>query len=483
MTRAEGGASAPDGPPGQGQDGGATGSVRWPRAALLAGSTTALVTASLSGSALGFLNKAACRSGDWNFYLKQMQAHCYTDIYPLYYAEKLSAGKVPYTGHPVEYPVLIGAAMQVVAWLVRPISNPFVRGREFFDVTVVLLVLFSLAGTLATAYLAGRSRRWTALGVALAPGLILASFINWDLIAMGLVALGMAAWAARRTVLAGVLLGLAVATKFYPLFFFGPLLLLCLRAGRMRSFAVTAAWAVVAWLAVNLPVALAAPSGWARFYSLNTTRPADWGSIWYYFETEHWPIVGSLSEKGLNGLSALLFAFGCVLIAVLILGAPRRPRVPQVFFLVLAVFLLVNKVWSPQYVIWLVPLVVLARPRLWAYAVWQAAEVGYFFAIWAYLITVATGAPIEGGIGPGLYFTALLARFITVLLLCALVVRDILRPDADLDTVATEMVESRRSSLLVVDDDGKPLGRILSDDVLDALVPGSGRLHFPRLLR
>jgi CBS domain-containing protein len=58
-----------------------------------------------------------------------------------------------------------------------------------------------------------------------------------------------------------------------------------------------------------------------------------------------------------------------------------------------------------------------------------------------------------------------------------------LRPDADLDAVATEMVESRRSSLLVVDDEGKPLGRILSDDILDALVPGHGRLHFPRLLQ
>jgi CBS domain-containing protein len=58
-----------------------------------------------------------------------------------------------------------------------------------------------------------------------------------------------------------------------------------------------------------------------------------------------------------------------------------------------------------------------------------------------------------------------------------------LRPDDDLDKVATEMVESRRSSLLVVDDEGRPLGRILSDDVLDALVPGHGRLHFPRLLQ
>ena len=406
------------------------------RAAMIAGSTTALVIASLAGSALGFLNKAACRSGDWNFYLKQFQAHCYTDIYPLYFHEGLSAGKVPYTGHPVEYPVLIGAAMQAVAWIVRPIADPAVRGREFFDVTVVLLALFSLAGTLATAYLAGRSRRWTALGVALAPALILASFINWDLMAMGLVALGMAAWAARRPVLAGVLLGLAVATKFYPVLFLGPLLLLCLRAGRMRAFWATAASAAVAWLAVNLPVAFAAPAGWGEFYALSKGRPADWGSVWYFFETEHWPFVGSLTGSPLNLFSAAVFAAGCVLIAALILTAPRRPRVPQVFFLVLAVFLLSNKVWSPQYVVWLVPLVVLARPRLWAYVVWQVAEVTYFFAIWAYLITIAVGAgPAsagEGGITPEVYFAALLSRFIAVVILVVLVVRDVLHPEYDL---------------------------------------------------
>jgi uncharacterized membrane protein len=404
------------------------------RLAAAAGSTPVLVVASLLGSALGFLNKAACRSGDWNVYLKQFQAHCYTDIYPLYFNEGLAAGKVPYTGHPVEYPVLIGGAMEAVAWLVRPISDPSIRGREFFDITVVLLALFSLAGTLATAYLAGPSRRWTALLVALAPGLILASFINWDLIAMGLVAMGMAAWAARRHVLAGVLLGLAVATKFYPLVFFGPLLLLCLRAGRLRAFAVTTAAAAVAWLTVNLPVAIAAPAGWERFYQLSATRVADWGSIWYFFETEHWPLLDTLGVGSLNALSLAIFLLGCVVIGVIILAAPRRPRLPQVFFLVLAVFLLANKVWSPQYVIWLVPLAVLARPRLWAYALWQLAEVGYFFAIWAYLITVLTAAPApaaEGGIGTGPYFAALLLRFGTVALLCALVVADILRPAVD----------------------------------------------------
>jgi uncharacterized membrane protein len=404
------------------------------RLAIVVGSTTALVSASLAGSALSFLSKQACRAGAWNTGVGQYQAHCYTDIYPLYFTEGLSAGKVPYLDHPVEYPVLIGAAMQAVAWVVRPISDPYLRGREFYDVTVAVLALFTVAAVLATAYLAGRERRWTALLVALSPAVILAAFINWDLIAMGLATLGMAAWASRRQVLAGVLLGLAVATKFYPVFLFGPLLVLCLRAGRLRAFWATAGAAALAWLAVNLPVAIAAPDGWLKFYRLNESRPADWGSIWYFFQTEHWPVVGNLQLGTLNTVSLLLFAAACVLITVLALAAPRRPRLPQLFFLTIAAFLLVNKVWSPQYVIWLAPLVVLARPRLVSYLLWQVGEIAYFYGIWAYLITISvlySGTPAAGGIGQGLYFASLLARFAAVAFLCVLVVRDILRPAAD----------------------------------------------------
>jgi len=401
------------------------------RLALLAGSVTALLTASLAGSALALLSKAACRAGAWNVGVEQFQAHCYTDIYPLYFSEKLSQGKVPYLGHPVEYPVIIGAAMQAAAWIVRPISDQAIRGREFFDVTVVMLTLCTVAAVLATAYLAGPARRWTALLVALSPAVILAAFINWDLIAMSLATLGMAAWAGRRGVLAGVLLGLAVATKFYPVFLLGPLFLLCLRAGRLRAFWVTAGSAAVAWLAVNLPVAIAAPAGWSTFYRFNAARGADWGSIWYFFETEHWPVVGSMPLSTLNAVSLLLFGIACVLIVVLALSAPRRPRVPQLYLLVVVAFLLFNKVWSPQYVIWLVPLVVLARPRLPAYVLWQLAEIAYFYGIWAYLITIIDGPGAPGGIGPGLYFATVLARFGTVALLAGLVVRDILNPQAD----------------------------------------------------
>ena len=54
-------------------------------------------------------------------------------------------------------------------------------------------------------------------------------------------------------------------------------------------------------------------------------------------------------------------------------------------------------------------------------------------------------------------------------------------PHASARETAIQLIEARRHSLVVVDDDGRPIGRILADDVLDALVPGKGRFHFPKL--
>jgi uncharacterized membrane protein len=408
------------------------------RAAVVAGSIVVLILASLLGGALGSIAKAACRAGAWNVGVEQYQAHCYTDIYPLYFVEGLSAGKVPYFSrhaaapHYVEYPVVMGGVMQAAAWVVHGESDAGLRGREFYDVTVALLTASLVGGVVATAYCAGRRLRWTGLLVALSPALILGAFINWDLIAMALSIAALAAWAAKRPVLAGLLLGLAVATKFYPVICLAPLFLLCLRAGRLREFWLTAGSAVGAWLAVNIPIAVAATTGWATFYRFNAGRGADWGSIWYFFQTEHWPVLGGLSISAINLTSALLFLVACLGVAALALLAPRRPRLPQLIFLMTAAFLLTNKVWSPQYVVWLVPLVVLARPRIGGYLLWQAAEVAYFYAIWGYLIFVIKGgAPFPDAVSPGWYFAALLARFLTVLLLSALVIRDIIQPEND----------------------------------------------------
>jgi CBS domain-containing protein len=53
---------------------------------------------------------------------------------------------------------------------------------------------------------------------------------------------------------------------------------------------------------------------------------------------------------------------------------------------------------------------------------------------------------------------------------------------ARVNEVAERLVDARRMSVVVVEDD-RPVGRILADDVLDALLPERGRIHFPRLLQ
>jgi CBS domain-containing protein len=55
-------------------------------------------------------------------------------------------------------------------------------------------------------------------------------------------------------------------------------------------------------------------------------------------------------------------------------------------------------------------------------------------------------------------------------------------PDADLDEIAERLVETRHSSVVVVDEEERPLGRILVDDVLDMLAPDRPRFRFPRRL-
>ena len=57
------------------------------------------------------------------------------------------------------------------------------------------------------------------------------------------------------------------------------------------------------------------------------------------------------------------------------------------------------------------------------------------------------------------------------------------RVDAPLPEVAAQLVEARQLSVVVVDDEDRPVGRILADDMVDALLPERGRFHFPRLLQ
>ena len=132
-----------------------------------------------------------------------------------------------------------------------------------------------------------------------------------------------------------------------------------------------------------------------------------------------------------NLLSLGLFLLSCAAIGWLALSAQRRPRFAQLAFLVIAAFLLTNKVWSPQYSLWLLPLAVLALPRWRPLLLWQASEA----VVWVLLMLSFAGVANKGlSIYP--FINAALLRDALLLVLIFLVVRDILRPAGDLVRMA-----------------------------------------------
>jgi uncharacterized membrane protein len=377
---------------------------------------------------LGYAQKAPCRTSAWA-HEYQYTHMCYTDVFALYYSEKLVNGEIPYRDSPVEYPVLIGGAMLFAQQVARvfPVAE---RPQRFFDVTALLLLVGALVVAWTTLRLAGRRRPWDAAMVALSPVLLLHAYTNWDLLAVAFTGLGMYAWARRRPAWAGVAFGLGVATKLYPLLVLAALLLVCLRSRRLRAWAVAVGAAALAWAVVDVPIWVLYPANFGRFYALNASRGADWDSIW--FVLQHWihwfEYPAGVQPTGLNLTVGLTFAVLAAAVVWLVFSAPQRPRIPQVAFLLLLAFLLSNKVFSPQYALWLLPLAVLARPRWPAIVIWQLTEVWLLFTRFYFFVGVdkpGQGLPID------VFLLSVLARDAALLVLAGLVIREIRHPELD----------------------------------------------------
>jgi uncharacterized membrane protein len=339
----------------------------------------------------------------------------------------------------MEYPVITGLFQWVNGRITEAWASAAALGVlpnalrvvVYFNVTAFWLALAWLVTVWAVHRLRPH-RPWDAALVALSPLVAVHAFTNFDALATALATTGVLAWARRRSGLAGLLLGLGGAAKLYPLFLLGPLLVLCLRAGRLRDGMKCTAAAVGTWLLVNLPIALAFPAGWREFFRLNAERGADPDSLynavayftgWQGFDG---PLRHGESPSMLNLVSAVLFLAACLGVAYVGLTAPRRPRLSSLAFLVIAAFLLTNKVWSPQYSLWLVPLAVLALPRSRVLLAWMALDALVWFPRMFYYLGIDhKGLPQDWFLG------AVVIRDAVVVALCVLVLRSVYRPETD----------------------------------------------------
>ena len=402
--------------------------------------------------ALGLVKDAPCYRHQWSNSNTNYTHMCYSDLPYLYTGRGFAELNWPYTDdeavrarYPaMEYPVVISYWAWWSAKVTHVLSgSPDVEARagvpadslagepevrqEMLRFVAVNAVGFAALALLAAWLLAGvhRGRPWDAAFFALSPALLLAGLVNWDMLAVTCVAAALWAWSRDRTVLTGAMIGLGVATKLFPLFLLGGILVICLRQRRFRELGEVYLAAAVTWLLLNAPAYVAGPEDWKTFWRFNSDRTADLGSIWLVLDQRFdW----SMTASTINLWSWLFFGAWCVGVLVIGLAAPATPRLAQLGFLVVAGFLLVNKVYSPQYVLWLLPLAVLARPRLRDQVIWQATEVVYFATVWWYLGSFL--APADGG-DAEFYWFAIVLRMAGELYLVGIIVRDVLWPRHD----------------------------------------------------
>ncbi|WP_255769419.1 glycosyltransferase family 87 protein [Pseudarthrobacter sulfonivorans] len=386
------------------------------------------VLAALAGLAI----KGYCRVNGWQT-PDQFYATCYSDFPDFFRNRGLAEDPFGFLtqGNVFEYPVLTGLIAGAAAWLIPGDGVTDGRVLAYFDVNVTLIAAVWIVTVLATARMSQR-RPWDAAMVALAPGIVLAGTINWDLWAVGLLAVGMLCFAQGRLAFAGVLIGLAAAANPYAALVLVAVFLLSLRTGQFRTFFRTAVTGGAAWLAVNVPVAVANPVGWAYSLGSAESREAGYGSAWFAYNLVarrlRWNV---LDPAAINILALAFFLLACAAVAYIALTAPRRPRLAQLAFLLVAALILTNKVYSPQFVLWLVPLLALARPRWRDFLVWQGVEGLYWAAVWLYLAQVTSHGPTQHNIDMPYYVLAVAAHMLVTAYLVIRVVWDIYDPNYD----------------------------------------------------
>jgi len=288
--------------------------------------------------------------------------------------------------HPVEYPALTGLIMWLLSFFISPSDTAI---NSYYRLTASLQILIFTYCAYLIYKLAGKKYAFYFI---LAPAVLYSLNRNWDIWAIAPMLVAILLFERKKYGLSAVLLAISIATKFFPIVLMLPIAIIFLREKNLLAFLKYGAVTLVSWVLINLPFAIVNLKGWAYFYEFNAKRGL--GSASFYE-------ISSIIFKSIKFNSIHFYIFNITIFLIVTLFLIRLKQIPNLLessFFVMFAFILFNKQYSMQYVIWLSALAVLAisqiskRQResiIYIYILWQALELAFQYAFFQHILTNA----------------------------------------------------------------------------------------------
>ena len=295
---------------------------------------------------------------------------------------------VPYRDYKFEYPPVIAATWYFSTCIAYFYTYRFIKAPEnpfeyrsivesyvmpiHFAIQIIVLLVFSVITAICLYKLLQLENMAIRLSLLfILPSTVLYITYNWDIITAAFVVMALYSFIRNRHGLAGVLLGLAVATKVLPIFIALALLYDLLQKAFKEQVFWAKLWQYSTGLFISISIPYGIPmalyrKGFADFLNHHLT--------WYCENCLYLPLIQDVWSP-LHRI--LFFSLATIfMLAILTIDVSSSKKLYVVAFLTLSTGIVFNYVFSPQMIIMLAPLALLALPRnmLTSYIIADAAN-------------------------------------------------------------------------------------------------------------
>jgi len=347
--------------------------------------------------------------------------------------------------HPVEYPALTGLIMWLLSFLVSPSQTAVF---DYYRITAAFQIVLLAISAYLIFKLVGKKYGFYFI---LAPAVLYSLNRNWDIWAIAAMLLAIYLFEKKRFQLSAILLAVSIATKFFPIVLMLPIMIIFLRNKQIKLFIRYALTTAIAWGVINLPFVLINYEGWAYFYKFSAERGLGSAS---FFEITN-IILPSITFSSIHFY--ILNTLALVAVTTYFVRLKSVPTLAATSFFVMFGFILFNKQYSMQYVIWLSALAVLTFSYLkrehkelliYVYILWQSLELAFQYSFFQKILTSTyanTATPMTITVSNTAYGYIGVARYILAVIFALLLAQFFSAANAE-SAQSQESIKSRQQN-------------------------------------